>query len=83
MVIIASFNFVSRETTGRLSFLKRSCTFIKSFFPKLPPGWKEAKSSFLKSLFFIKQTARASPIAIVNVVEDVGAVSRGQASFST
>ena len=33
--------------------------------------------------FFIKQTASASPIAIVNVVEDVGAVSRGQASFST
>jgi hypothetical protein len=44
---------------------------------------KRCKILFFKISFFIKQTASASPIAIVNVVDDVGAVSRGQASFCT
>ena len=55
----------------------------RSLFPKVPPGCDLAKSSGLKSFLFINEIASASPQTRVAVALEVGARSRGQASFST
>ena len=67
---------------GNLRFIT-SCTRFSNFLPKLPPGWKRAKSSGLNSLASINAIANASPSAIVTKVEVVGAKLFGQASRST
>ena len=54
-----------------------------NFLPKVPPGCDLAKSSGLKSLLFINDIASASPQTRVAVALEVGARSRGHASFST
>ena len=54
-----------------------------NFFPNVPPGCDFAKSSGLKSFLFINEIASASPQTRVAVALEVGARSRGQASFST
>ena len=69
-------------TVGTLVFIT-SLTWVRSFRPKLPPGWNTAKSEGLKSLALIKATASASPMPMVAMVEVVGARLFGQTSRST
>ncbi len=60
----------------------KSSTRKISLRPKIPPGWRTAKSSSLKPFCSSNTTARASPIASATVVLAVGANPSGQASFT-
>ena len=79
----ASMSFISGGMIGRFSVYITSFTRVTNFFPNEPPGWKRAKSRALKSRISISTHAKASPIAIVAVVDDVGARLSGHASRST
>ena len=50
MVVMALFSVASWRMIGKSSVRIRSLMRINSFLPKDPPGWKEAKSSFLNPL---------------------------------
>ena len=80
----ASKTLISSLTQGTASPVRMtSRTCVRSLLPKAPPGWLRAKSSLVKPLACMQATARASPMASVAVVEDVGAKLRGQASAVT
>ena len=80
----ASITDASIRTTGVASPLRMtSLTWVRRRRPSAPPGWERAKSSGPNPLASKQATARASPIASVAVVEDVGAKFRGQASRET
>jgi len=63
--VMMPLGFPSSRMTARLGRLVFGCTagtlvciasltWVRSFFPRLPPGWKMAKSFGLKSLAFIE-----------------------------
>jgi hypothetical protein len=82
--LISSVNNISSDAIGKtLSWIIKSFTWYLIPLPNAPLGWYTKKSSSVKPRFFSKQTANASPIANVAVVLAVGALPKGQASFST
>ena len=79
---IACFRLALRLATGKFLLCITSFTLTKSRLPRLPPGWKFAKSSLPNLRCLIKQIANASPKPSVSVVETVGAAPNGQASLT-
>ncbi len=66
--------------TRHCSSGRMCCSTLLSFCPRLPAGWKRAKSSRPKFRMRLVTSARASPTASIAVVLLLGARPSGQAS---